>query len=350
VKAEVADESSPAPVMIAVEDFARDSLHLLPLDMIPLHTPGLRRAKLIKNSRLRTVVELFRDRASGSGQIEINDLPKAFPSDPDGMADDLRVLDKLATLQSFDVYSLRIELRNLSIPVDEDVKLSLSAAKRAELTEAMRSFTRPLLEFVYGRADQRIADVSDILQMLSSPNQAEALKNLHTLASRLRISLHDLPTFLEDYGDIFLSLAYFRQCLDHVVPDVHDFLVWLTAIRQMDQISRDKPMQQLLDGVSADLTVITSSVTGRFESFDRRSQDFWSDINAASFREITRLITTHHTTLGSVMCGLTVKMDLWKERFPTGGGGPLRRIEFVTSELLPGLDQIRDLEQAAAKM
>jgi hypothetical protein len=224
VKAEFADESSPAPVIIPVEDFARDSLHLLPLDMIPLHTLGLRRAKLIKNSRLRTVVELSRDRASGSGQIEINDLPKAFPSDPDGMADDLRVLDKLATLQSFDVYSLRIELRNLSIPVDEDEKLSLSAAKRAELTEAMRSFTRPLLEFVYGRADQRIADVSDILQMLSSPNQAEALKNQHTLASRLRISLHDLPTFLEDYGDIFLSLAYFRQCLDHVVPDVLRFL------------------------------------------------------------------------------------------------------------------------------
>jgi hypothetical protein len=135
-----------------------------------------------------------------------------------------------------------------------------------------------------------------------------------------------------------------------VVPDVHDFLVWLTAIRQMDQISRDKPMQQLLDGVSADLTAITSSVTGRFESFDRKSQDFWTDINADSFRQITQAITTHHTTLGGVMCGLTVKMDLWKERFPTGGGGPLRRIEFVTSELLPGLDQIRDLEQAAAKM
>jgi hypothetical protein len=156
VKAEVADESSPAPVMTPMADFARDSLHLLPLDMIPLHTLGLRRAKLIKNSRLRTVVELSRDRASGSGQIEINDLPKAFPSDPDGMADDLRVLDKLATLSSFDVYSLRIELRNLNIPAADHRKLSLSAAKRVELTEYVRSFTRPLLEFVYGRADQRI--------------------------------------------------------------------------------------------------------------------------------------------------------------------------------------------------
>ena len=153
VKADVADESSPAPVMSPVEDFARDSLHLLPLDMIPLCTPGLWRAKFIKNSRLRAVVELFRDRASDSGQIEINDLPKAFPSDPDGMADDLRALDKLATLQSFDVYSLRIELRNLSIPVDDHRKLSLSAAKRVELTEYVRSFTRPLLEFVSLRAN-----------------------------------------------------------------------------------------------------------------------------------------------------------------------------------------------------
>jgi hypothetical protein len=349
VKAEVADENSPAPVMTPLAGFARDSLHLLPLDMIPLHTPGLRRARLIKNSRLRAVVELFRDRASGSGQIEINDLPKAFLTDWDDMADDLRVLDKLATLSSFDVYSLRIELRNMNITLDDHRKLSLSAAKRVELTEYMRSFTRPLLEFVYGRADQRIADVSDILQMLSSPTRAEALTNLNTLASRLRISLHDLPKFLEDYGDIFMSLAYFRQCLDHVVPDVHRFLAWLAEIRQMDQIMRDQPIQQLLDGVSADLTAITSSVTGRFESFDRRSQDFWIDINADSFREITRAVAAHHTTLGGVMCGLTVKMDLWKERFPTAGGGPLRRIEFVTSELQPGLDQIQALEQAAAK-
>jgi hypothetical protein len=81
----------------------------------------------------------------------------------------------------------------------------------------------------------------------------------------------------------------------------------LAEIRQMDQIMRDQPMQQLLDGVSANLTAITSSVTGRFESFDRRSQDFWTDINADSFREITRLITTHHTTLGGVMCGLTAQ-------------------------------------------
>ena len=122
----MAENSEPAPVMAPVEDFARDSLHLLPLDMIPLCTPGLWRAKLIKNSRLRTVVELFRDRASGSGQIEINDLPKAFLTDRDDMADDLRVLDKLATLQSFDVYSLRIELRNLNIPVDDHRKPGMS--------------------------------------------------------------------------------------------------------------------------------------------------------------------------------------------------------------------------------
>ena len=26
--------------------------------------------------------------------------------------------------------------------------------------------------------------------------------------------MRDVPKFLEDYGDVFLSLSYFRQCLD----------------------------------------------------------------------------------------------------------------------------------------
>ena len=47
----------------AGEDAARDSLHILPLATVPLRTPGLRRARLIKNTRLRAVVELFQPAA-----------------------------------------------------------------------------------------------------------------------------------------------------------------------------------------------------------------------------------------------------------------------------------------------
>ena len=52
-------------------------------------------------------------------------------------------------------------------------------------------------------------------------------------------------------------------------------------------------------------------------------------------------------TIGGVLCGLAVKMNLWKHRFARGGGGPNRRMEFVKSEILPGLSHIKALEQSA---
>jgi hypothetical protein len=96
-----------------------DSLYILPLAIIPLRTPALRRARMIKNVRLDSAVELFEDAKAGSGQIEVEDLPREFgwcerPSQPD-----LVVLRKLALLPSFDVYSLRVLLRQHDIPVND---------------------------------------------------------------------------------------------------------------------------------------------------------------------------------------------------------------------------------------
>ncbi|WP_245986375.1 hypothetical protein [Azospirillum thermophilum] len=59
----------------AWEDEARDALHILPLSAIPLETPGLQHARLIKNVRLQTVVEMFRDAQAGSGQVSPSTSP-----------------------------------------------------------------------------------------------------------------------------------------------------------------------------------------------------------------------------------------------------------------------------------
>ena len=48
-------------------DFDRDSLHILPLSMIPRETRGLQRARMIKNNRLESMVELFEGEEIGSG-------------------------------------------------------------------------------------------------------------------------------------------------------------------------------------------------------------------------------------------------------------------------------------------
>ncbi len=331
----------------AWEDEARDSLHILPLSSIPLETPGLQQARLIKNVRLETVVEMFQDAQTGSGQVSPRHITVYFESYKEEIERDLVKIEKIARASSFDVYSSRIELRRLNIDVNNVQSLTLSERKKAELTNYMRVFTRPLVECVYGQEDMQIQDVTDIISMFANPNRDEALRNLRMMADRLDIGLTDIPQFLEEYGDIFLSLAYFKKCLDDIVPEVQRFLSWMAEIRSSTEVRRDARQMKILDDINRDLTDISTSITGRFESFDNRSKDFWSDINAETFRSIRELITSHHVTIGGVLCGLAVKMDLWKARFARGGGGPNRRLEFIKSEILPGLSHIKSLEQSA---
>ncbi len=330
------------------DEEARDSLHILPLSIIPLQTPGLQRSRMIKNVRLEAVVEMFNDKTAGSGQIKVMALPGCFESYKTEVEQDTEKLLRLSLANSFDVYSLRIELRRLKIDVNNHAELTLSNSKKAELTQYMKSFTHPLIKHVYGSENQNIGDVSDIIRMFASPNREEAVKNLKMMAEKLKVDLTEIPTFLEEYGDIFLSLAYFRSCIDGIVPETQRFVDWMNEVRKSSEVARDKRQVKTIDQVGADLTDITTSITGRFENFDRRSKDFWTDINAETFRSIRQLITAHHVTIGGVLCGLAVKMGLWKTRFARGGGGPNKRLEFVKSEILPGLSHIKQLEDSAS--
>ena len=332
----------------AWDDEARDALHIMPLSMIPLETPGLQHARLIKNVRLDTVIEMFNDAQTGSGQVKPRDIGVYFESYKEEVERDLLKIEKIAQAASFDVYTSRIELRRLKIDISSHEALTLSDKKKAELTQYMTVFTRPLMEYVYGLENVEVNSVDQLIKMFASPNREEALRNLRMMADRLDIGLQDIPNFLEDYGDIFLSLAYFKKCLDDIVPEVQRFLAWMAEVRNSNEIKRDYRQAKMLDDIGRDLTDISTSITGRFESFDARSRDFWRDINAETFRSIRELITAHHVTIGGVLCGLAVKMDLWKARFARGGGGPNRRLEFIKSEILPGMTRIKSLEQSAA--
>lgn len=350
--------SAPSPATPAPEtggeqlfdDTSRDALHILPLGMLPIRTPGLKRAKLIKNARLEAVVEVFQDRASGSGQVNPDHLGSLFPTHKQELRLDMVQIMKLTRINSFDVYTLRKELRRVGIEVNEAEHLRLSDSKRQQLTGYMKDFTRPLLQQVYGSEDRRISDVSDILQMLANPDREEALRNLRLLSDKLKVKLHEIPDFLEDYGDVFLSLAYFRNCLDGIVPEVQQFMKWAKEAGESELVARDRQIMRMLADVQGKLTSITTSITGRFEAFDRRSRDFWVNISADSFRDVRHQIESHHVTIGGVLCGLAVKMALWRDRFPRGGAGPQKRVEFIRSEILPGLDHIMAIERSAGKV
>jgi len=333
-----------------VDDEARDSIHIMPLSIVPLKTAGLRQARLVKNAQLETMVELFHGKDTGSGQIPTHLLARAFPSDLESLALDQPVIERLRALPSFDVYSLRIALRRLDIGIENETGLSLSEKKRAELSDYMATFTRPLIHYVYGDSlGAQAKDIGDILERLRTPDRAEARKRLDELSQRLDVPPAELPRFLEDYGDIFLSLAYFRRILDRLVPETDHFLAWADGVKDSEVIRHDTDTMALLDNVKTQLSGIVTSITGRFETFDAQSKALWSEMTAANFRAFREMVIANHSSIGSVLCGLTLKMDHWTESFPDRGGGPSRRADFLRNQMYQGLSRLAQEEKMAAR-
>ena len=211
-------EAPPPPEIFDADETDMDALHILPLDIVPFETPALKRARLIKNVRLDTVIEIFKDETAGSGQVAPEDMGKLFEWPEGTRHPDQDTIDALCNLPSYDVFSLRVAIRGLGIAVNDHEALRLSPQKNAELTEYMQTFTRPLIQQVYADTDQDISDVGQIIDMFKNPDKGQAIENLKRLSDTLDVKLHEIPQFLEDYGDIFMSLAYFKNCLDKIVP------------------------------------------------------------------------------------------------------------------------------------
>jgi len=331
-----------------INDSDRDALHILPLSMLPFETPGLKRARMIKNVRLESVIELFSEEGTGSGQMNVRDIGSVFGWPEGEIHPDLTLLRKLALLPSFDVYSLRIALRQYGIDVENQAALKLSPAKTQDLTAYMTGFTHALLNEIYGSTELNIENFDDIIALFRDPDVKKAKEQLDVMAKKLGIGLGDIPTFLEDYGDIFLSLSYYRQSLDEIEPVIEEFLDSMEEIRSNWQLKQDKNLMRTCDMLQSTINGLMAQITGRFENFEQGTKDLWSDISAKRFQRVKSLIESYHTTIGGVLCALSVKIDAWHTLFPDhASGGPVKRAEFILSEMKQGIENIQKIESSA---
>jgi len=335
----------------SITDEERDSLYSMPLGILPLQTKALRPARLIKNARLETMVELFSNEETGSGQLSTRDLPREFNWE-DPKHPDLQIISKLGQLNSYDVYSLRLSLRPLEIDITDIGALTLSEEKTQELANYMRSFKHQLILQIFGNdATSNITSFEDIIGLFRHPNKDEALGRLKQMAKKLGLQVNQVPTFLEDYGDIFLALSYYRQCLDEIEPIISEFLEGLGELRKTYQFKDDLTLLVMTKEIEAILNEGTAGLTGRFEAFDRASSSMWKDISADRFRKVEKLIRSSHETNGGVLCALWVKMTVWANAFPNAhAGSPNRRVEMLQSEMKQGIEKISALEKNAPKL
>jgi hypothetical protein len=96
------------------------------------------------------------------------------------------------------------------------------------------------------------------------------------------------------------------------------------------------------------LKTVMARLRSRFARFDACTTDLWSNVTAERFRKVQELIVGDHTTIGGVLCALTVKMDAWSRMFPSKEvGGPMKRAGFILAEMCPGFERIIRLERVA---
>ena len=329
-----------------ISDEDRDSLHTLPISILPMQTPIFRRARLVKNSKLESAIEFFSGVGCGRGQLAINNLANFMGLDKLSSHPDIIVLKTVSTLPSFDVYSLRILLRASNITIPDSSALTLSPAKIQSLSIYMAKFTRPLVAEIFGR-DTAGENFRDILSLFRGETVQEVRQRLAMMADKLGIPIESIPKFLEDYADIFMSLSYYRQCLDQLLPQVQHFMDGLAQIRGAHQSEQDPSLKGVVDSIESTVNGRLANITGKIESFERSTNDLWRDLNADKFKRIEALIANYHTTIGGALCALSVKMSAWAEQFPHESGSIGRRVAFLMSDIRQGIELIQGYEDDA---
>ena len=164
------------------------------------------------------------------------------------------------------------------------------------------------------------------------------------MAGKLQINLQEVPRFLEEYADIYLSIAYGRDCLNALIPRIVSFGDAMEEFRDNYELSKDRRLMQSIDFINDTLTDVTASVVSRFESFDRASESMWDNITAESFAKVKTMVRNHHVLVGTILCSLTVKMNGWQDVL-SARGGLLRRADFVRSDMMQGMEKISKIEE-----
>ena len=322
-----------------------DSIHILPLVSIPIQTRILKTARLVKNARLEGTIELFNDCNRGSAQILPEDLPKYFEGG--GHKEDFALISALCALPSYDVYSLRLELRKLGISVNDNKYLCLSPAKSANLAKYMNAFTRPLIARVYGDSSHQDGSFKDLLGLFLNPDRGMAHNNLADLARALGINKGEIPNFLERYADTYLALANYSAILDSLSPPLVDFAVVLQQI-QADRHYIGSPGVLRACRRIEDSMMTVEGTTGRIISlFEAHTKDMWDDVSATRYRQIEQLIQEYQRSIAANLCALAVKMDAW--RALSGKRSLAKCVQFIMSEMAAGVDALPPLSKLPLK-
>ena len=199
---------------------------------------------------------------------------------------------------------------------------------------------------VYGDREAEIDPNQDIVDLFRDPDTTVARENLEKLADGLKVDITAISKFLDDFADVYLSLAYFQNYVNDLTPKLIEMNEGIQGLMTTWEIRQDDRVRANLARLHEDLNDLLTSVTGRFEVFQQNSDKMWEDIDAEKFRRVKEVVIGSQKTVGGVLCGLGIKLNAWCERFPDPKvGSPNSRFEMLFSDIAPGIDRLQAIER-----
>ena len=160
----------------------------------------------------------------------------------------------------------------------------LSRARK--LNDYMQTFLEPLISSVFGPEAVQAADSRSLIQLIQNPDQQVARDNLMKLAQALGVEYTEIPRFLLDYGDVYLSLAYYQYCLDRIKPGLQNFFESLEMIRNSQHLRTNVMLTELCKKVEEKFQAVFAEVDSVFDIFRAITDDMWVDISSEHFRAV----------------------------------------------------------------
>jgi hypothetical protein len=213
-----------------------------------------------------------------------------------------------------------------------------------------QEFTRPLIEKIFGSGREDLMTQEGLEAITHGPDVRQVKENLKLMAENTGMPLSDIPQFFKDYSDVFLSVAYYRYTFEDVSANIDRLLFWLHEVRIHREFASSGKAQQQCKKTEDTLRILTSSIRERLARFQTTFEVFWADINRHTFKHMQAEIEQSHTSMGPVLCGMVMKVNSWKKEFPDNASkGPATRLKFIITELEPGLDKLKELENDARR-
>ena len=163
---------------------------------------------------------------------------------------------------------------------------------------------RRLIQEIYG-VNSAIRDFDDVIALFRDLDIQTAMENLRKMAGKLEISLDQIPHFMQDYGDAYMSICYYRHCHELISPQLINFLESVDEILDSAQLQQDRMIVNSCTKTRAAISKMSSLVHSRLHNFDKRAEQVWDNITARRFREFKEQVESQHTTIGEMLCVLT---------------------------------------------